>query len=308
MNVVEPTQQTNWDWRAAGNFNGGGSGAGLMILSLAAWLAGLPYWPLAFTAMVLVGFGLLFVWAEIGRPWRAINVYFNPQTSWMTRESIVSLPFFAFGLLAVALDFFALGSELVRGLAVLVAALIGAVYLYCQARILFASKGIPAWRHPALKPVIASSGLAEGAGVLALVAPFVAASTLWLALVLLLLVALRGVAWRHYLTRLKADGAPKGALDALDKANPGLIWGAHAAPAVLAALGALLALAFAIGFSAWLLALAGLMTLLGGWWLKFVVITKASFNQGFALPKMPVRGRGPGGPAAKPGWEQGEKA
>ena len=304
MNVVEPTLQTNWDWRAAGNFNGGGSGSGLMILSPVAFLAGLPYWPLAFTAMVLVGCGLLFVWAEIGRPWRAINVYFNPQTSWMTRESIVSLPFFAFGLLAVALDFFAIGSEPVRGLAAGVAALIGAGYLYCQTRILFASKGIPAWRHPALKLVIASSGLAEGAGVLALVGPFVAGSTVALAALLVVLVALRGVAWRHYVVRLRADGAPGEALKALDNANPGLLWGAHGAPALLA----LLALAFGIGFSAWLLALAGLMTVLGGWWLKFVVITKASFNQGFALPKMPVRGRGPGGPAAKPGWEQGEEA
>ena len=307
MNVVEPTLQTNWDWRAAGNFNGGGSGSGLMIVSPVAFIAGLPYWPLAFTAMVLVGCGLLFVWAEIGRPWRAINVYFNPQTSWMTRESIVSLPFFAFGLLAVALDFFAFGSEPVRGLAVGVAALIGAGYLYCQTRILFASKGIPAWRHPALKGVIASSGLAEGAGVVVLVGPFVAAPTVTLAVLLVLLVALRGVAWRHYLVRLRADGAPREALKALDDANPGLLWGAHGAPALLALL-ALLALAFGVGFSAWLLALAGLMTVLGGWWLKFVVITKASFNQGFALPKMPVRGRGPVGPAAKPGWEQGEKA
>ena len=39
-----------------------------------------------------IGAGLTCVWLEIGRPLRAINVFFHPQTSWMTREGIVAVP------------------------------------------------------------------------------------------------------------------------------------------------------------------------------------------------------------------------
>ena len=35
---------------------------------------------------------------------------------------------------------------------------------------------------------------------------------------------------------------------------------------------------------------AGLAAIGAGWYLKFVLVTRAAFNQGFALPKLPVRG------------------
>jgi hypothetical protein len=36
--------------------------------------------------------------------------------------------------------------------------------------------------------------------------------------------------------------------------------------------------------------LGGLAALAAGWWLKFALVTRASFNQGFSLPQLPVRG------------------
>ena len=36
--------------------------------------------------------------------------------------------------------------------------------------------------------------------------------------------------------------------------------------------------------------LAGVLALAGGAWFKFVLITRVAFNQGFALPHLPVRG------------------
>ena len=36
--------------------------------------------------------------------------------------------------------------------------------------------------------------------------------------------------------------------------------------------------------------------------LKFILVTRAGFNQGFALNHTPVRGSGIAGPAVKPGW------
>ena len=101
MSRNEPWLQTNWDWRAAGNFIGGGSGTGLAILAALASIQGTVYWPMGLIGAVLVGIGLFCVWLEIGRPWRALHVFFHPQTSWMTREAFVSALLLPVTLLAV---------------------------------------------------------------------------------------------------------------------------------------------------------------------------------------------------------------
>ena len=36
--------------------------------------------------------------------------------------------------------------------------------------------------------------------------------------------------------------------------------------------------------------LAAFAAILTGWWFKFVLVTRAALNQGFALPQLPVRG------------------
>jgi phenylacetyl-CoA:acceptor oxidoreductase subunit 2 len=36
--------------------------------------------------------------------------------------------------------------------------------------------------------------------------------------------------------------------------------------------------------------IAGLLALATGWYLKFVLVTRAAYNQGFALPQLPTRG------------------
>ena len=100
-----PWQQTSWDWRAAGNYICGGAGTGLLIASA---LFGTPapasLWSpdwLVFAGLALVGLGLLCVWLEIGRPLRALNVFINPWTSWMSREAIISVVLFPAGLAAM---------------------------------------------------------------------------------------------------------------------------------------------------------------------------------------------------------------
>jgi DMSO reductase anchor subunit len=50
------------------------------------------------------------------------------------------------------------------GVFVGMAALLGVLFLYCQGRILQASKGIPAWREPKIVPLILATGFVEGAG------------------------------------------------------------------------------------------------------------------------------------------------
>ena len=80
-----PWHQTNWDLRAAGNFVFGGTGTGLIVFSGIAHVFGAAHLIPGLVGLGFVGLGLLCVWAEIGRPLRAINVYLHPQTSWMTR-------------------------------------------------------------------------------------------------------------------------------------------------------------------------------------------------------------------------------
>ncbi|CAA7617001.1 Phenylacetyl-CoA:acceptor oxidoreductase (fragment) [Candidatus Terasakiella magnetica] len=157
--MITARRQKSWDLRAAANFIGGGTGTGLIVMSVAAGFFGADT---AVSLAVGAGFvmaGLSMVWLEIGKPWRALNVFFHPQTSWMTREGIVAGPLVA----AVA------GCVLVPlpGLP-LAAAILAAGFLFCQARILKASRGIPAWKQPALLPFILVTGWAEGAAMLVL--------------------------------------------------------------------------------------------------------------------------------------------
>jgi len=51
-----------------------------------------------------------------------------------------------------------------------------------------------------------------------------------------------------------------------------------------------------------LFAVAGLCVTVSGAVLKFILVTRAGFNQGFALNHTPVRGSGIAGPPVKPGW------
>ena len=89
-----PWQQTNWDWRAAANFICGGAGAGLIVFAALSGAAGAPLTGLLLGGLALVGAGLFCVWLEIGRPLRALHVFFNPRTSWMTRESFIAVLLF----------------------------------------------------------------------------------------------------------------------------------------------------------------------------------------------------------------------
>ena len=290
MSRIAPWHQTNWDWRAAGNFIGGGTGAGLIIATALVLPDGPALLALGLVGLASIGAGLGCVWLEIGRPWRALNVFLHPQTSWMTREAIISLPLFPLALLALWLQ---------NAPLFWLVALLAIAYLYCQTRILHASKGIPAWRQPALMPLIFVTGLTEGIGLLLVVLPIFQVPPVWTELALLLLLGGRAAAWFRYRKRLARDGAPKGALDAIGEADRTFVWGGHVLPGLLLVLAALAGMD-----QSGLIQAAGAIAVLGGWFIKFTVVTRAAYNQGFALPRMPVRGVGQTGAGTKPGWHQ----
>jgi len=298
---VAPWHQISWDWRAAANFIFGGMGSGLILAGTFAGLAtgGAPA-PALFTGLALVGLGLLCVWAEIGRPWRFLNVFLRPGTSWMSREAWVAVALFAIGGATLALAWRGAPPAAVPAGAALAAAL-ALGFLYSQARIIRAAKGIPLWREPAIVPLIVATGLAEGAGLALLGAALglVPAAT-GLAIALALLLGLRVVAWRAYRAALARTGAPARGLGTLDRLAPAWLWVGHAAALALLALGLALPAADAPAFAA-----AGLIAAGAGAAFKFVLITRAAFNQGFAIPRMPRRGAGRSRPGIKPGWRPG---
>lgn len=249
--------QKHWDARAAANFVFGGTGSGLLV---AGALSSLNNDFLVETSLALIALGLGAVWLEIGRKLRALHVFFNPLTSWMTRESFAAALVFALGLSFLLLH---------KDLLLYGTAIAAAGFLGCQAMILRAAKGIPAWRAPQTVPLIVATGLAEGAGA----ALFFSTGTETL-LLFSFAVAARVLAWVHYRRAVKnAAMARAGAL---------LVWLGSTVPLLLLVL-------FARSPS-WAAPLAGSAALAAGWWLKYVLVTRASVNQGFSLPHLPVRG------------------
>lgn len=287
-----PWHQGNWDLRAAGNFVFGGAGSGLLILAAIGHAFGAAYVLPALIGLAGVGAGLLCVWAEIGRPLRALNVYRHPQTSWMTREAIVAPFLFASGLASVWT-----GSEAL----VWAAAALALVYLACQAQMIKASRGIPTWRSPRIVPLVMLTGLSEGASLAILVAAATAdhAYLKWLEAFLLALALARGLAWYAYRSGLQHEGAPRKALVALSRIELPFAMMGNWVPLVLLFI-ALASSSTRVVF--WLGAISALAAIGSGWLFKLVLITRAAYNQGFALPRLPVRGSGSAGPAARPGW------
>ena len=278
-------RQTFWDYRAAMNFILGGMGSGFAFLSMAGYF----FWDLSQAALldiyvlagVLMATGLTFVFLEIGRKLRFLHVLLRPHSSWMSREAYVAGLFY----LALLLDWLwpRVWLHVVIGIAAV-------AFLYCQARILYAAKGIPAWRAPLIPWMICSSGLLEGLGCYALWHGFEPATIPFVPELLglgMLLAIASGTLWSAYRGTAKARGIPPLARAVLDRINPYLVWIGYALP--LAGFTVL----YTLAPGSWLLyLLTGLTAVLGGAIWKFIVVTRASYQQGFSLPRLPQRGSG----------------
>jgi phenylacetyl-CoA:acceptor oxidoreductase subunit 1 len=285
VNPLVGKLQTFWDWRAAMNWIFGGVSSGalfwLWIVSLAVDLPPAMQAGMNFGFGVVMAVGLFFVFLKIGRKlrfWRAIS---RPQTSWMTRELYVVAVF---------------GLSVLCGLATqsrTVFAIVGLsalAFLGCQAMILWRARGIPAWRHPMVPWMIVATGLLEGAGLLALaflvagqtaampvVAPLGAAA----AVAILLL-------WQAYCRSAGAHGIPPLSRQVLARTGRLLVPAGHLAPLALFVLGSVLD----GGVATLAIAAASVLAIAGGAYGKFMVIARASYQQGFAMPMQPHRGSG----------------
>ena len=293
---AEPELQRHWNWKAAGNFICGGMGASLLLASLATGMAGLKGTaPLGAAALAMIALGLAVLLMKIGRPLRFMHVLRQPRRSWMAREAWI-----AAALFPVAGAALWLGAPVLM----LVGAVLALAFLVSQSMILQAAKGIPAWRQSWIVPLIVITGLAEGAGLFLAItvfrpslAPAVTATAAGVAV----LAAVRGLLWRAYLAALESEGAPERALAVLKGCTAWLLFGGTVLPIALILAGALFEPAAAAFDAA-----AGFCVVAAGVALKFVLVTRAGFNQGFALMHTPVRGSGTPGLGVKPGWTLGK--
>jgi phenylacetyl-CoA:acceptor oxidoreductase 26-kDa subunit len=272
-----PSRQKSWDVRAAANFTCGGAGTGLIVFAAIAGGHGAFLASPIIAGLALVAIGLLSVWHETGRPLRALHVFFHPQTSWMSREAYVATLLFPAGLLAAA------G---VPGLAWVSAAL-ALMFVYCQARMLRASRGIPAWRESRIVPLIVATGLAEGGGLFLAASPWLHADTAPLLEGFAVLLLLRALLWWAYRRVLAGAAAPR-ALVALDHSGAMLYLAGTLLP--LALTGFVAAGAPGGAPAAFAAAIAGIAAAAAGAQMKYTLVVKAGFTQGFALAHLPVRG------------------
>jgi len=290
-------RQQFWDWKGATNFILGGMGSGLIVVSWIGLLLGqvnLNFLPVinAFGAAVM-GLGLLTLLFKIGRPFRILNALRRPQSSWMSREIYLAMVFFP----AVGLDFlpWLLGVSVLgpQGLTFLhgVIGVCGGAFLFAQARILFAAKGIPAWRAPLIPWMLIATGLFEGIGVLALAqAAFPAAfvNPAYLLSVGSFLAADNFILWQTYRIKAKDFGIGPLAQKEFKSVSLLLVLIGHVVPwALLTILQVMPELNVSASF-----AIIGFATLFGGWLWKKTVLLNASYQQGFALPRLPQRGSG----------------
>lgn len=288
---IEPTQQTYWDWRAAMNFILGGSGSGLVFVAAIAMSFGLSGQASILLGAIMIGTGLTCVWFEIGRPERFLNVLRNPHTSWMSREAwvaIVLLPF----------SFAVLGLDLTKSVLFLLIPAFG--FLYCQARILCASCGVPSWRLAETRWLIVATGLAEGAALYLIVnntfSPVANNTTVWMLACANGLLAARALYWWRWRGALE-ENAPRVSIEPIQRIATGFLAIGHLLPFVM-----LLTAWIAPAYASALILVACIPVVAAGWVLKYVLITSAAHTQGFSLEKTPARGGGRPGPGIRPGW------
>jgi len=288
---VEPALQQHWDWKAAGNFICGGIGSGLFFFGAITSLRYGEVRVLCWPALGIVALGLFLVLLKIGRPLRFAYVLRQPQRSWMAREAWIATVLFPLAALA-----------LISGMPGLLigAAAVALLFLCSQAMILKEAKGIPAWRTMWILPLMVVTGVTEGSG-LFLAAIALSPRLLALAQVIvgstIVMACLRAWIWRSYLMSLAIESAPTRTLSVLYGCGAWFFTLGLALPSALIILGLIEKTAAAPAF-----AVAGISVVAAGGLLKFILVTRAAFNQGFALTHTPVRGSGIAGPPVKPGW------
>jgi len=187
-NLILPQQQKIWGRLAVVNFTFGSAGAAFYLISVLLQILTPDSFNLSLSVLRLVapscvGFGLLAVAVEAGRPLRARFLMGNLRKSWMARETLGAIVFIPLSLVSAP------------GL-ISLAAGAGMFFILAQAFIIYRSRAIPAWNVPMLPASFVCSALTAGCGLL-----FMFAQSVNIAVLLLVSVCVSAdlVCWALYL-------------------------------------------------------------------------------------------------------------
>jgi len=187
----------------------------------------------------------------------------------MARESVAAVVLFALALAGMGWR-----QPILVGLA----GLAGLAFLYCQARMLRASKGIPAWRLPAISPLVILTGLSEGAALFLLLYLLTASPPNRLSSLLLALIILRACASWNYHAKLARANAARATRNTVTSMHRNMLIFGAILPVIL------MLTAWGVPSAALPLnSIAAALVLLSGWYLKFTLVTGGAHLQGFAL-------------------------
>ena len=219
------------------------------------------------------------MWLKIGRKLRALYVLFRPQTSWMSRE-----------VYAVSSLFLLIGISFIYELPTLgtLIFLFAVFFLYCQTKILQASKGISSWRQKEIPILLLAMGLYEGLALFSLIVYFADKLVFYNMSVslLVLLGATNTFILARYSRKVSSKVNPS-SRKILTKAIPKLQVLGFIIPSVILAIYMMLEIFTALPY------LLGLVLIIVNCiYFKFILIVKAGHQQGFILPKLPQRGSG----------------
>jgi phenylacetyl-CoA:acceptor oxidoreductase subunit 2 len=241
------------DILSTADFTLGGAGAGLLLLASLAALTQFFAAPLVIAGLVLLVLGHAIALVRGSRP--------AGVSKWRRNQAIAAA-------VAAVISAAALSMPEVMPLVWVPAAL----SLIFQGRILDSTADRPAWRSPLVVPLLLVSGVAEGAGLLLLLAPLcLEQQPDWTAGLLLGLLAARLFVWMTYRRRIMAASPPVNVARVLETFSTPFALGGNVAPVLMMmiAAGGQAELA-AAGMPA-----AGLAALAGGWALKVMLITRA---------------------------------
>jgi phenylacetyl-CoA:acceptor oxidoreductase subunit 2 len=136
-------------------------------------------------------------------------------------------------------------------------------------------------------PLVIATGLAEGLGAFVALAALAGGPTGAAPLLVVLAALTAGIA------REVLRAVYRRALEAARAPQPTMAWFARPEVRALQATRIASVLLLAVGLTGahWALALGGLLAVAGGWGFKVVLITRAAYTRGAAIPITPTRGR-----------------
>jgi formate-dependent nitrite reductase membrane component NrfD len=271
--------QTEWKWPVAADLFLAGTGAGAYAAGVLASFGG-PEWQgiarmgviLAFPLVLLATFFLI---VDLGVKTRALRVFINPGTSWITRGSLIITGFMTLTFLHLILMVWpgqmAADAPLLRALSVVNLVFSVLVMIYTGA-LLGASRAIAFWNTAMLPVIFLLSATATGTMAVALLAPGSEAPFEMLSKVLLVFLVLKTILVVFYVQASHRTDESRASAHLLLKGRlSGMFWFGLIVVGLLAPI-MLLILNVTIMHEIWLTKAAAILGLVGGFILRRLVL------------------------------------